>query len=286
MLDRLAEAGLAILAAVGDKPKGPLADDKPGSVGGLIRELFDFRGETFWVLVAFVLFIAIVWWKAGKSITGALDARAARIKQEIDQAEKLREEAQALLADYQRKQRDALAEAAGMIRQAEDEAKRLRAKAEAELDAALKRRERQALDRIAQAEAQALAEVRNLAADLAIAATRRVLVERLDAAQANALIDDAIAEVPKRLQEGGGRSRRRLACSAIASPILAPTSVLRGESARPHRARRAAGFRTSAISRTASILNSLLNRCRFPIGNLLSDLISIQNCPAAWAISL
>ncbi len=200
MLDRLGEISFSLLAAVGDKSKGPLADDKPGTIAGWFKEVFDFKGETFWVLVAFVLFIGIVTWKAGKSIVGALDARAAKIKQEIDQAERLREEAQALLADYQRKQRDALAEAAAMLTQAEDEAQRIRAKAAAELDASLKRRERQALDRIAQAEAQAVAELRNLAADLAIAATRTMLVARLDDNSAATLIDDAIEDVPKRLQ--------------------------------------------------------------------------------------
>jgi F-type H+-transporting ATPase subunit b len=76
----------------------------------------------------------------------------------------------------------------------------VRAKAETELAAALKRREQQALDRIAQAEAQALAEVRNLAADLAVAATQKILTEKLDPAKAQSLVSDAIAELPRRLQ--------------------------------------------------------------------------------------
>jgi F-type H+-transporting ATPase subunit b len=64
----------------------------------------------------------------------------------------------------------------------------------------MKRREQQALDRIAQAEAQALADVRNLAADLAVAATQKILTENLDPAKAEALVSDAIAELPRRLQ--------------------------------------------------------------------------------------
>lgn len=173
---------------------------EPGTVSGWLKGLFDLGGGEFWVLVAFVLFVGFMVWKARKALVGGLDQRAARIKAEIDEAQRLREEAQALLADYQKKQREALGEAQAMLKQAEEEGKRARAKAEIDLAAALKRRERQALDRIAQAEAQALAEVRNLAADLAVAATRRILIETLDPAKAQALVGDAIAELPRRLQ--------------------------------------------------------------------------------------
>ncbi len=173
---------------------------EPGTVSGWLKGLFDIHGGEFWVLVAFILFVAFMVWKARKALVGGLDSRAARIKAEIDEAQRLREEAQALLADYQKKQREAVGEAEAMVKQAEEEAKRLRAKAETELAAALKRREQQALDRIAQAEAQALAEVRNLAADLAVAATQKILVDKLDPAKAQSLVGDAIAELPKRLQ--------------------------------------------------------------------------------------
>lgn len=173
---------------------------EPGTVSGWLKGLFDLGGGEFWVLVAFVLFVGFMVWKARKALVGGLDSRAARIKAEIDEAQRLREEAQALLADYQKKQREALGEAEGMLKQAAEESKRLKAKAETELAAALKRREQQALDRIAQAEAQALAEVRNLAADLAVAATQKILVEKLDPAKAQALVSDAIAELPRRLQ--------------------------------------------------------------------------------------
>jgi F-type H+-transporting ATPase subunit b len=87
-----------------------------------------------------------------------------------------------------------------MLAQAEEESKRVRARAEADLEHALQRRERQALDRIAQAEAQAVAEVRNLAVDLAMNATRKILQERIGESQAAALADAAIAEVPRHLQ--------------------------------------------------------------------------------------
>ncbi len=154
----------------------------------------------FWVAVAFVIFVGFMVWKARAALLGALDARAAKIERDIAEAQRLKDEAQALLAEYRQKQRAALGEAQGMLAQAEDEAKRMRAKAEAELAAQLQRRERQALDRIAQAEAQAVAEVRNLAADLTVAATAKLLKQRVEGERAKALTDAAIAEVPKRLQ--------------------------------------------------------------------------------------
>jgi F-type H+-transporting ATPase subunit b len=186
---------LPLLAVPGEKPHA-----EPGTIQGWARDLFDIHGAEFWVLVAFIAFVGFMVWKARKALVGGLDARAARIKAEIDEAQKLRDEAQALLADYQKKQREALGEAHAMVKQAEEEGKRVRAKAETELAAALKRREQQALDRIAQAEAQALAEVRNLAADLAVAATQKILTEKLDPAKAQSLVSDAIAELPRRLQ--------------------------------------------------------------------------------------
>ena len=175
-------------------------EGKAGSLAGWAKDLFDVEGPTFWVAVAFILFVALMVWKARKALMGGLDARAVRIKGEIDEAQRLRDEAQALLAEYRKKQREALGEIEGMLKQAEDEAKRSKAKAETELAAALKRREQQALDRIAQAEAQAVSAVRNLAVDLAVAATQKLLAEKLDPAKAQALISDAIAELPRRLQ--------------------------------------------------------------------------------------
>ncbi|MYH39134.1 MAG: hypothetical protein F4160_20310, partial [Rhodospirillaceae bacterium] len=91
-------AGSAVLLAAG----------KAASVGGWLGDLFDFGGATFWVLIAFVIFVAFMVWKARGAVTGALDARAESIRSEIEEAQRLREEAQGLLADYQRKQRDAL----------------------------------------------------------------------------------------------------------------------------------------------------------------------------------
>lgn len=153
----------------------------------------------FWVALAFVIFAVLVWKKAKAAIVGALDARAEKIRAELDEAQRLREDAQAALAAYQRRQRDALKEAEAIIAHAREEAARIRAQAAADLEASLKRRESQAVDRIAQAEAAAVNEVRHLTVDLAIQAGRKLLTEGITAKQADALIDQSIAELPKHL---------------------------------------------------------------------------------------
>lgn len=153
----------------------------------------------FWVAIAFVIAVAGVVWKSAPLVTGALDERAARIKTELDEAQRLREDAQRTLADYQRKQRDALKEAEQIMALAKGEAERAAAQAARDLEAALQRRQSLALERIALAEAKARAEVRDTAVDIAIAAVRQMLAEQLDAQRKNKLIDDAIAELPQLL---------------------------------------------------------------------------------------
>lgn len=153
----------------------------------------------FWVGLAFVLVVALIYKPAMKGIGGSLDARAQTIRVQIEEARKLREDAQALLAEYQRKQRDAMSEAEKIIDQAKEESVRLRAEAEQDLAKSIERRKQQALDRIAQTEAQALAQVRNLAVDVALTAAEKLMRENLSPDQAQAMIDKAVAELPKRL---------------------------------------------------------------------------------------
>ena len=157
------------------------------------------RDPEFWILVAFVVVIVLVWKPAGRAVTKALDDRAEKIRLDLDRAAKLRTDAQALLAEYQQKQRDALKEAEAILAQAKADAERLSAQAAADLDASLKRREQMALQRIAQAEQQALAEVRAAAVDIAIAATGKLLTEKLDAGKQEALVDGAIKELQGKL---------------------------------------------------------------------------------------
>ncbi|KZD12489.1 F0F1 ATP synthase subunit B family protein [Oceanibaculum pacificum] len=153
----------------------------------------------FWVAVAFVIFVVLAYKPVMKQVGGALDARAERIRLQIEEAQQLREDAQALLATYKRKQRDALKEAEDIVAHARDEAKRTQERAAAELEASLKRREAQALEKIAQAEAKAVQEVREKAVDVAMIATRKLLADQLDAKAANSLVDDAIAQIPTKL---------------------------------------------------------------------------------------
>ncbi|AWK87976.1 F0F1 ATP synthase subunit B [Azospirillum thermophilum] len=153
----------------------------------------------FWVAVSFVIFVALVWKKAAAAIGGLLDARTEKIRAELDEAERLHRDAQELLNSYQRRQADALKEAEAVLAHAREEAERLRSQAAAELEASLKRREAQAMTRIAQAEAAAVAEVRDLTVDVAVAAGRRLLETGLQPAQADKLIEQSIADLPRHL---------------------------------------------------------------------------------------
>tara|TARA_R110002096_G_scaffold186771_3_gene365847 strand:- start:833 stop:1330 length:498 start_codon:yes stop_codon:yes gene_type:complete len=136
---------------------------------------------TFWVFVAFMIVVGIALFvRVPALIAKQLDARGDTIRNELEEARRLREEAQELLASYQRKQREAEAEAEGIVAQAKKDAKALAAEARTELAERIERRTAMAESRIAQAEAHAAAEVKALAADLAVEAARRLIVERGD----------------------------------------------------------------------------------------------------------
>ena len=153
----------------------------------------------FWVAIGFVILIAAIAKPAFRTVASGLDARAERIRTSLDEAAQLREEAQHLLADYQRKQRDASKEIDELLASARAEAERSSENAKAALEDSLKRREQLAMDKIAQAEADAFQAVRNTAVDVAIAATRALLASKLDSATNAGLIDNAIAELPQKL---------------------------------------------------------------------------------------
>jgi len=153
----------------------------------------------FWVAVGFLIFVAMVIKPAWKAISSGLDTRAEKIKASLDEAASLREEVQSLLADYQRRQRDATREVDEMLANAQAEAERTANEAAESLANSLKRREQLALDKIAQAEADAMLAVRNTAIDVAVSATQQILTEQLDATAATQLIDSAIAEIPAKL---------------------------------------------------------------------------------------
>lgn len=153
----------------------------------------------FWVNVGGLIFLAFAGPKLWKVIAQMLDQRAIKIKADLDEAQKLKDEAQALLGEYQRKQKDALREAAEIIETAKVVAQRQAQDAAANLDLALARREKLALEKITQAEAAAIAEVRREAVDVAVAAAKKLITSSLNDSRASALADAAIKDVDTRL---------------------------------------------------------------------------------------
>lgn len=157
-------------------------------------------GDTnFWVLLGFLLFIAF----AGKKIWGALasmlDKHSSTVAAQLKEAAALRAEAEALMAKAKSEAASAQADAAKIVEQAKHAAAEISKAAAADLEGTLARREKGALDKIAQAEAAALAEVRSVAVDVAIAATSKLLVEKTKGKVATAMITSAIADLPSRL---------------------------------------------------------------------------------------
>ena len=157
------------------------------------------EGET-WVAVGFVLVIALLLWKGVPGMVGKmLDQRANVITAELEEARRLRAEAAALLADYQKRAKSAEAEAQGIIAAATAEAAAFQKESRAALEAQIARRAAAAQDKIAQAEAQALNEIRGLAADTAVNAARKLIAERLDEKRAQGLISESIKGLGEKL---------------------------------------------------------------------------------------
>ena len=159
----------------------------------------DFSNPTFWVAVGFVIFVVLTVRPIAKAALAALDGRAERIKAQLDEAQTLREEAQKTLAEYERKQRDAVAETEKIIEHAKEEARRIREEAQADLERTLARRAQQAEEKIEQAEAAALKEVRDQAVDVALAAAAKLIAEEVKPAKAKEIIDQSIDELSTKL---------------------------------------------------------------------------------------
>jgi len=154
----------------------------------------------FWVAVAFFGFLALVtYFKAPQLIASKLDERAAMIKTQLDEAQKLREDAQALFADYQRQQRDALKTADEIVARAKEDADILKKESIAELETSLTRRQEMAEAKIRQAEEKAVAEVQNIAVDVAIAAAGKLMTEGLKDNQSDALVEKSIKDLGTQL---------------------------------------------------------------------------------------
>lgn len=157
------------------------------------------QAET-WVAVAFVLFVALgLYLKVPAMLAKMLDERADKISKELAEARKLREEAQALLAEYQKKRVEAEKDAANIVAQAKVEAEAYGVETRKKLAETIERRTKQAAQKIAQAEAAAIKEVRTTATEAAIAAASKLVGEAVQGAKGSKLIDESIDAVKSRL---------------------------------------------------------------------------------------
>ena len=154
----------------------------------------------FWVGTGFVLVLALLFWKGVPGMVGKmLDQRAQVIAAELQEAQRLRAEAAALLADYQKRASGAEAEARSIVEAATAEAAQFQKDARAALEAQIERRAAAAKDKIAQAEAHALNEIRGLAADAAVNAAQKLIQARLDEQRASGMIADSIKSLGDKL---------------------------------------------------------------------------------------
>jgi F-type H+-transporting ATPase subunit b len=153
-----------------------------------------------WVLVSFVLFLALlVYYKIPDKVVKALDNRADRIRTELEEARRLREEAQSILADYQRKRRDAEKEAEDIIAMARREAQFYAEESRKALNESLQRRVRLAEEKISRAEEQAVQDIRSQSADAAVAAAETIVARELKGDSAGDLVSKGIREVSTKL---------------------------------------------------------------------------------------
>lgn len=186
-MSRFAPAGVFLLSA----SPALAASDKP---------FFSLANTDFVVLIGFVIFLGIlVYFRIPSIIGGMLDNRAEQIRGELDEARALREEAQTILANYERQQREVSEQADRIVAAAKDEAGRAAEEAKAELERSVARRLEAAEEQIASAEAAAIRGVRNQAAQVAVEAAGDMLAKQMTAPQANKLIDESIETVSVRL---------------------------------------------------------------------------------------
>lgn len=158
-----------------------------------------FADPLHWVVISFFLFFIVFGKKIWGALAGMLDARGASVRAEIDEAARLKTEAEAMLKDAEATRAKAQADAKILIEGAAAEAGRLAEAARAESEASARRREQMAMDRIAAAQKQAVDDIRSAAAEVATFAARQVIAEGLSLDSANALIDQAIAQLPAAL---------------------------------------------------------------------------------------
>ena len=164
------------------------------------KPFFSLANTDFVVLIAFLVFVGVlIYFKVPAKVGGMLDARATQIKADLDEARSLRDEARAVLATYDRKQKDVAEQSERIIASAREEAMASAAQAKADLKASIERRLAAATDQIASAEAAAIRQVREQAVAVAVAAAGDILAKQMTAEAASGSIDAAIAQVDAKL---------------------------------------------------------------------------------------
>jgi F-type H+-transporting ATPase subunit b len=185
---------LGVLALLAAAPAGA------ASYNPVSGEFYALTNSNFIVLIAFVIFLGILYYFKVPGIIGdMLDKRAAQIRADLDEARALREEAQSLLASFQRKQEEVKAQAERIVVHARQEAEQAAEVAKADLARTIERRLKAAEDQIAASEAAALREVKDRAAAIAVAAAGDIIARSMSAKDAGRLIDEAIATVEAKL---------------------------------------------------------------------------------------
>jgi F-type H+-transporting ATPase subunit b len=162
--------------------------------------MFHPADPVFWVMIAFIGFVALLIYYGVPGIVGkALDDRATAIRADLDEARRLRDEAHALLADYQRRSREAEDETKTILEQAKREGEALAAETRKNLQESVERRTKLAEEKIERAEAQALSDVRTAAVESAIAVAEKILKSRVAGATADTLIENGIRDLDGKL---------------------------------------------------------------------------------------
>ncbi len=153
------------------------------------------QDSNIWYLFSFIIFVGIIIKFGLPAFNKLLDTRIEQIRKDLEEAENLRVEAQEMLAQYQRKHRDAVKESEKIISTAKENAKQFKEKAEAELEEIIKRRETQLEDRLERMKQNAINEIQAHAADLAVNATKQIIIDKLDKKANSRLVEQSIMNI-------------------------------------------------------------------------------------------
>lgn len=161
------------------------------------------QDPTFWAGVSFFVVVIGLYKFLRGGLKTFFGVRAEKIKNKINDARKLREDTQKLLAEFEKKLHGADEEADAIVRNAQDVATRLKKETKADLDKEISKKENQALLKIKKNQDQAIQEIRNHVADISMSVTEEILTQIIEGEKANSLVFDAIEELPERIKQTG-----------------------------------------------------------------------------------